>query len=646
MVDNARGLITTRMHFTSAQKPARANNMVNPKFQYIEKVLHIFGTQKKELGSILLGLIGVSFLEAFGIGLVGPFASLATDPSLVRGSEFLMSIYKSLGFESERLFIASIGFVIIVIFCIKSVLTWKAKTSIYGFSSSYQVTLRRRLIRLYMGAPYTFHIGRSSANIINGILTETFNLCYKVANPLLELIANFLIVGFLILLLALTIPFTAIAALVIFLPLFFLSRIFRSSVILWGRESSQSNQEIVRVINHSLGSIKETKIIGCGPYFENQLAFQAKRYSRAQRAFHALSVTPRIILESLLIILLVGLISVFLILEKDVEQLTSTITIFIAASVRIIPSATQIVNGWATLKNSSYTVNRIYDDLKELEEIQISSKGINSTNSSCNRGLDEIEPFPFKFKDSLCIENLCFTYPSSEVPTLQNLSLTIPRGQSIALVGRSGAGKTTLADVILGLLMPQSGDIKVDGKSIYLDLYSWQSLVGYIPQSTFLIEDTIQRNIAFGVPDNQVELPRVQQAIEAAQLGALIDELPQGLQTVVGERGARLSGGQRQRVGIARALYHERQILVLDEATSALDSETEGLVARALEELMGKKTMIIIAHRLTTIKNCDCVYVMDKGQVRQSGSYSEIFHSGTMPDDGSSSSLMDDSEAV
>ena len=201
---------------------------------------------------------------------------------------------------------------------------------------------------------------------------------------------------------------------------------------------------------------------------------------------------------------------------------------------------------------------------------------------------------------------------------------TIKKGESIALIGKSGAGKTTLVDVILGLLQPQQGDIKVDSHSIYCNLRNWQNLVGYIPQSIFLIDDTLEKNIAFGVPQDAIDRPQLYQAIKAAQLEEVVENLPDGLQTIVGERGLLLSGGQRQRVGIARALYHEREILVLDEATAALDNETESLITKAITSLSGTKTMIIIAHRLTTVKHCDRIYLMEKGRIIKSGSYEKV----------------------
>jgi ABC-type bacteriocin/lantibiotic exporter with double-glycine peptidase domain len=228
------------------------------------------------------------------------------------------------------------------------------------------------------------------------------------------------------------------------------------------------------------------------------------------------------------------------------------------------------------------------------------------------------------FLNQIVLDKITYRYPNTTLEALKNLSLTIKKGESVALIGKSGAGKTTLVDVILGLLIPEGGDIVVDGRSVYEDLRSWQNIIGYIPQSIFLTEDSLERNIAFGVPDHLIDHEKLRYAVQAAQLSEVVKDLPEGLNTLVGERGMRLSGGQRQRVGIARALYHEREILVLDEATAALDNETENLVTESIKSLGGTKTIIIIAHRLTTVEHCDCIYVLDKGQILDSGSYQDV----------------------
>jgi ATP-binding cassette, subfamily B, bacterial PglK len=228
------------------------------------------------------------------------------------------------------------------------------------------------------------------------------------------------------------------------------------------------------------------------------------------------------------------------------------------------------------------------------------------------------------FNREVVVDQAAYRYPTATEASLKGISLHLKKGQSIGLIGRSGAGKTTLVDVLLGLLTPETGDIRVDGQSIYGDIRAWQNMIGYVPQNIFLTDDTLERNIALGVPDHLIDYERLEQAVQAAQLGDMVAMLPDGLRTVLGERGTRLSGGQRQRVGIARVLYHDREILVLDEATAALDNETELLISDAVKALGGTKTLIIIAHRLSTIEHCDCIYMLERGQVVKSGTYEEV----------------------
>jgi ABC-type multidrug transport system fused ATPase/permease subunit len=237
-----------------------------------------------------------------------------------------------------------------------------------------------------------------------------------------------------------------------------------------------------------------------------------------------------------------------------------------------------------------------------------------------------MKPYPeiLPFQDELVIDNVFYRYPNTTMDSLQGINLRVKKGESVAFIGKSGAGKTTLVDVILGLLEATSGDIRVDGQSIYQNLRAWQNNLGYIPQSIFLTDESLKQNIAFGVPVAAIDDARIQKAIVAAQLTDLVAQLPQGLDTPVGERGVRLSGGQRQRVGIARALYHERDVLVLDEATSALDTDTEKLVTEAIASLSGSKTLFIIAHRLSTVEKCDRLYLLDQGKIVKSGTYAEV----------------------
>ena len=582
-------------------------------FRYLSKILYILPERHAGLISLIISFIFVSFLEVFGIGIIGPFIGLASKPELIEQTDWLNSLFLRSGIDEKSQFIALIGLGIILIFVLKSFFSWRVQTSVFHFAYKQKGDLTTKLMEAYLSAPYTFHLSKNSSHIIHNIITETKQFANSVLIPLLTSISNCFILLSLIILLTATNLATIVVILGTILPLFFLFTSFKTKITQWGKEASKAEQATIRIINHGMGGIKETKVIGCEPYFEAEIAAEAQKYLDATSKFYAYKLSPRVVVETLLVVFLIGFVSIFLIINNNIQELTATLSVFALASIRLIPAFTNITNGVGTLKNSSFAVNKLYSDLKEIENL-------NQANI-LKRNLSKLT---LEFNHQIELQKVNYQYPQAKELALKNLSLIINKGESIALIGKSGAGKTTLVDVILGLLIPQQGDIKVDQKSIYDNIFAWQKLIGYIPQSIFLLDDSIAKNIAFGVPEHLIDRPKLARAIQAAQLEELIERLPQGTNTVVGERGVLLSGGQRQRIGIARALYHEREILVLDEATAALDNETENLVTEAIKSLGKSKTVIIIAHRLTTVEHCDRVYELERGQIMRSGSYQEI----------------------
>jgi ATP-binding cassette, subfamily B, bacterial PglK len=479
------------------------------------------------------------------------------------------------------------------------------------------------LLHAYLNVPYTFHLKRNSAVLIQNILMETIKFTQGIMIPLLTSAANMFV---LLVLLSLLIK-TDVSATILILAILSLAFVpyikFRNKVSIWGKVNSKAQAEMIRVANHSLGGLKEIRVIGCEVYFESQMLEQSSKSSAVSTSYGLFQALPRISTEALLITFLVGLTSVSL-LTNNTQNLVSILGVFAVASIRLLPSIIQLVSGVSTIKNNSHSLDRIYFDLKEIEGQDLTKSSNLGQGFSSELSSEKFADRTLDFEKKIILDTVSYRYPAAAEPAIENLSLSIEKGASIALIGKSGAGKTTLVDVILGLLEPQSGSITVDGVSIYENLRLWQNLVGYIPQSIFLADDTIERNIAFGIPDRFIDGDRVEQSIRLAQLSELMAELPEGVQTWVGERGVRLSGGQRQRLGIARALYHEREILVLDEATAALDSETESLVSDAIRSLGGTKTIIIIAHRLSTVEHCDFVYMIEKGNIVKSGTYREV----------------------
>ena len=598
---------------------------------YIVKFLYILSDEKKYLFFLTLAFIIISLMDAVGISIIGPFVSFAIHPDKIKQNTWLNWAYQDSDLTANQ-FLAYLGLLIIIIFCLKSVISFFTQFYIFRLSYRQKGKLANRLLKAYLKAPYTFHLNKNSAQIINRIVSETQIFSNRITLSLLRTVSNFFIILVLSILLCITNFLAILAVVVSVLPLLVLLYLFKHRLKQWGKNATKANQAMVRIINHGLGGIKETKIIGCERYFEKQLTQQSKIYARVLSLSQAFLITPRIIIEVLLIVLLVGFMSLYLAFNQNIEpqnvqKFTSTISIFALASFRLKPAMVVMIQSITLLRNSAYVLDELYLDLKETEDIESTDniKYLSNKNTGkvfINDNNHSMETI--RFADQIIINSLSYRYPNALQDALQEISITINKGESISLIGKSGAGKTTLVDVILGLLQPQQGDIQVDGHSIYSNLRNWQNLVGYIPQSIFLIDDTLEKNIAFGVSEDLIDRQKLYQAIKLAQLEEVVENLPNGLKTIVGERGLLLSGGQRQRVGIARALYHEREILVLDEATAALDNETESLITEAITSLSGKKTMIIIAHRLTTVKHCDRIYLMEKGCIIKSGSYEEV----------------------
>jgi ABC-type multidrug transport system fused ATPase/permease subunit len=594
--------------------------------KFLSKFFYILADKKKNLFILILLALLSSVLDAIGIGLVGPFIALASSTEFIYKNFWLNWAYTQSGIQSENHFVLLAGLLIICIFCLKSFLSFNINHYIHKFSYKQEGELRSKLLHSYLVVPYTFHLNVNSAVLIHNIINETHMFCNQIMLPSLHLVTNVTIIFFILLLLLKINLVATVAILGIQLAIFFVYYLAKDKIVLWGQEKSMAQKEMIRIINHSLGGLKETRIVGCGDYFENQMHQQSRTFAHAASSFSVFKFLPRVLIEPLLITFLVGFIAVSL-FSQNTQNLLVSLGIFTTASFRLKPVVGSLLTEFSQIRNANFSLNQLYFDLKNLEEQEKTSKypelvhSLNEGNlvSSSSYG-NQVMPFV----NQIVLENVTYNYPNTSKTVLKDISLSLKKGQSIALIGKSGAGKTTLVDVILGLLIPESGDIKVDGISIYKDLRSWQNLIGYIPQSIFLIDDSIMKNIAFGVPDELIDVEKLNKAIQAAHLTELVEQLPDGVQTVIGERGVRLSGGQRQRIGIARALYHEREILVLDEATAALDSETESRVTEAIKSLSGTKTMIIIAHRLTTVQHCDVVYLIDKGRIEKSGSYHEV----------------------
>ena len=592
-----------------------------PKF--LSKLLYVTQGNHKRLVKIIFLFIFISGLEFLGTGMIGPFIAIATNPDTVKTNDLLRSVYQQLNFNSEQQFLLILGLLVAIAFYVKAFFSFQGQKSVFKFGYSLRGQLAHKLMSTYVEAPYSFHLKTNSATLIQNVITSTDMVCIGLIMSLLTSISNGVVVLALILLLVYTNSLALILIAMIMLLSIGLLHPLKDRLSRWGSEGWKANGEMIRIMNHSLGGFKETRVLGCESYFEQQMEVQTRKYAKNSSLASGYGNLPRFVIEAFMMSFLICFTLLYIKLNPgDRQSLTAVLGIFALASIRLLPAVGNMITGINVIRTNSHALDRLFIDIKELEKKQLTT-AFDDANYSTSL-LSKQESQSIIFEREITLDRLSYQYPNANENALEDISLTIGKGQSIGLIGKSGSGKTTLVDVLLGLFLPQSGDIKVDEVSVYQNIRAWQNQLGYVPQSIFLIDDTLERNIAFGVPDSLIDKDRLRKAIEMAQLKEVVEQLPKGIATIVGERGVLLSGGQRQRVGIARVLYHEREIIVFDEATAALDTETERLVTEATKALSGKKTIVIIAHRLSTIEHCDRIYQLDRGQIIRSGSYQEV----------------------
>jgi ATP-binding cassette, subfamily B, bacterial PglK len=582
--------------------------------KFASKLLYLTKGQHKSLLMMVFAFLFISGLEVFGTGIIGPFIAIATSPALIRSNEWLNLAYTKLNFNSDQQFLIFLGLVVVFTFYLKAFLSFQAQKAVFRVGYKLKGDLSCKLMKAYLAAPYDFHLNINSSTLIQDIISTSDNVCLGVVTNTLTSTSNLLITVSLMALLVQTNIMALVLIAMIITVMVILLKFLKPPLSRWNKAGWEASGEMIRILNHGLGGLKETRVIGCESYFNQQMAQQEAKFSRNMTRAQGYGNLPRYAIEAFMLTFLVGFVLLFVSMNRGDQNLSSVLGVFGLASIRLLPAAGNLTSGLNVVRANAFAVDKLFFDLKHLEEI----------SADGNAGISSINAGQMQFEKQITLDKLTFQYPSTTRKALDEISLTIQKGQSIGIIGKSGSGKTTLIDVVLGLFKPQSGDIKVDGVSVYGNLRSWQNLLGYVPQSIFLIDDTLEHNIAFGVEEGAIDKNRLRKAIEMAQLKDVVEQLPQGIHTVVGERGVLLSGGQRQRVGIARVLYHQREILVFDEATAALDNETEHLVTEATKALSGSNTIIIIAHRLSTIEHCDKIYQIEQGKVIKSGSYKEV----------------------
>ncbi|MCI8935314.1 MAG: ABC transporter ATP-binding protein [Lachnospiraceae bacterium] len=576
-----------------------------------KQLTYIFNRREKvQIVFLFLAAIIGSLLECLGVGVFMPFVNVLMDASAIQDTWYLQLFYEKLHFRSAESFITGLTIAIIAIFVVKNVYLIVEKYAIYRFSYNTQRKISVRLLEAYMSEPYTFHLNKN-ISVLQRSMQEDANLFATAVIHFMELFIEITVciaLGISLFCISRSMTVIILGLLIICVGIF--TAVSKKFAKGFGRECQEYKAKIYQWMNQALGGIKEVKVLNRESFFVTSYQTYYKKYAKGLRISRLLAAIPKYIVE---MVSMTGLLIAIIIKLKygrtDIVTFIPQLSAFAIAAFRLMPSVGRINEHVTNIMYAAPSIELVYNDLKDVER-QETGDAEGQEKEEQNR--------EWKFEKELEIKKVCYHYPDVEENVIDHVDFKIRKGQTVALIGESGAGKTTMADIILGLLSPQYGRIKADGVDIFKSIDQWHKNIGYIPQTIYLSDDTIRNNVAFGVFEEEIDENAVIEALKKAQLYEFVEGLIDGMDTIVGDRGVRLSGGQRQRIGIARALYHDPEILVLDEATSALDSDTEAAVMEAVDSLRSEKTMIIIAHRLTTIQNADVIFeiVNGKAEVR------------------------------
>jgi ATP-binding cassette subfamily C protein len=575
--------------------------------------------EKIQVGLLLIAIIAMAFSQAIGVASVLPFISLVMDQNMVFENRWLNMAYETFNFTSVNRFIIFIGVAMFVIIFFSNAISAFATWLKLRFVWMNNHRLSRRLLEKYLAMPYAFFLNQNSADLSKNVLTEVNNLTNSFLIPLLNVITRGMVT-----LIMLTMLFWVDVAVTVIAILFlggaYILIILRVNRNLKtrGKLRIEANQMRFKAVSEAFGGIKEIKVMNREPYFLDRYSTYSYRLARLMSWNAVIGQIPRFALEAIAFGGIIVFVLALLLTRENAGQVIPLVSLFAFAGYRLMPALQDLFTSFAQMQFNRAVLDRIYTDFKRKEKDL-------PTGTYAKLNKDDA----IYLKKEISLNGVSFNYPNTKTPVISNLNLIIPVNSAVAFVGPTGAGKTTLVDIILGLLTPGEGKLLVDGVVINKDnIIKWQKNIGYVPQHIYLSDDTVARNIAFGVADSDIDQNSLEKVARIANIHDFItNEMPEGYNTLVGERGIRLSGGQRQRIGIARALYHDPDVLVFDEATSALDGATEDAVLQAMNNAAELKTLIVIAHRLTTVKNCDKIYMLEKGRITAEGRYEELLSS-------------------
>ncbi|MCM3574705.1 ABC transporter ATP-binding protein/permease [Mesobacillus subterraneus] len=574
----------------------------------MNKIMRLLGKDdKRKIAILFMMMIVAAVFETVGIGMIVPFVGIVTNPEMIQQHKVLSYLFNLFSFKSTEAFLIFAVIFLLSVFVVKNLYLLLFQYAQNRVILNQQVKLSKRLFNEYLTKPYTFHLERNSATLLRNLNVEVSKVFQGIIMAGFNLLTEALVISSILVLLLITAPEATITATILLggsVLIFF--KYFRKKITKLGKEQREVSASLIKWVNQGLGASKEVKVLGKEAFFVEAYTKQNQIKANNSMYMKMLDHVPRLFIETLVVTIVLIVMVIIMLAGTETEKIVSTMALFAMAAFRIMPSINRVVSLITAMKYNQPALSVVYDDL------------FVNVDSNRQREISNIKaPINGKrvYKNEIKLNAISFRYPNQKEYAINGVSLTIPIGKSVAFIGESGSGKTTIVDIILGLFKPEKGRVLVDGIDLHEQKQTWQQKIGYIPQTIYLSDDTIRGNVAFGIEESLIDDNQVWRALEQAQLKEFVESLPDQLNTTVGERGVRLSGGQRQRIGIARALYNDPEILFMDEATSALDNDTEKEIMRAIDGLRGEKTLIIIAHRLSTINNCDIVFKISKSKL-------------------------------
>ena len=583
----------------------------------LKKIIALLSRQERRRITCLFGAILImAFIDVVGVASILPFMAVLASPKLIEANPWLSWAYKVGGFASSHTFMIFLGVVVLCSILFSSAFTALTRRAMLRFTHMLNYSLSSRLLSDYVNRPYLFFVNRNSADLSKNILTEVQQCVTGVIFPAIDMLSKVVVSLFIITLLVVVEPMLAIIMVLLLGGVYVgLYSIIKNKLARDGRLRLEMNGKRYQVTAELFGGIKEALVLGRAQDFIQRYSQAARAYATTQADFQIISQLPRYALESLVFSGILLIILYYLVFRGGVELALPLMALYAMAAYRILPGMQYIFQSVTQIRFHLPAVDVLSKDI-----------GVDVHEDCLNSKIEE----ELDFKRDIELRAVNFTYPDAKEPALKEVSLSISRNSAIAFVGSTGSGKTTLVDVILGLLEPEAGALLVDGKKLNPGcMCAWRRRIGYVPQQIFLADDSVERNIAYGIRQECLDRSAVERVAQIANIHEFVALLPRGYDTIIGERGVRLSGGQRQRIGIARALYHNPDILIMDEGTSALDGMTEEVVMKAIDDLAHEKTIILVAHRLTTVRQCDMIYLMENGRFVSSGKYDELMETNS-----------------